>query len=95
MYKGAHFAGGIHGRIPDDDFSQDQYGEEYDDEDYGSEQPGKYYVDDAGLIDGSGTYDDEDISDESGLFRQALIQRYLLQHLLNTFINLKHLEQLH
>lgn len=47
----------------------------YDDEDYGSEQPGKYYVDDGGLIEGSNTYDDEDISDESGLIRQALIQR--------------------
>ena len=46
-----------------------EYGDDYDDEDYGSDQPGRYYVDDGGIIEGSGTYDDEDISDESGLIR--------------------------
>ena len=54
----------------------DEYGD-YDDEDYGSERQGAYYVGDGGLIEGSGTYDDEDISDESGLIRQALIQQQL------------------
>ena len=52
---------------------QYEFGDDYDDEDYGSERPDQYYVDDGGLIEGSATYDDEDISDESGLIRQALI----------------------
>ena len=52
------------------------YGDEYDDEEYGSEEA-KYYYDqqraNAAMIEGSGAsqeYDEEDISDESGMLRQ-------------------------
>ena len=67
---------GARARMADDELFD--YGDDYDEEDYGSQsQQNQYYVDEAGMVDGSGTYDDEDISDESGLIRQALIQRQL------------------
>ena len=64
----------------DDEFLQ--YGDEYDDEDYGSQSQGQgfYYEDpNAGMIDGSGrSYDDEDITDESGkLINKVLAQQQL------------------
>ena len=49
------------------------YGDDYDDEEYGS-QSQQYLYDDAaanaGMIEGSGgSYDEEDMSDESGMLR--------------------------
>ena len=69
---GARGIAGMHRKDMDDDELYD-YGDDYDDE-YGSQSQQQYYMDEAGMIDGSGTYDDEDISDESGLLRQQYIQ---------------------
>ena len=63
-----------------DDFMD--YGDEYDDE-YGSQEQ-KYFYDahgtNAAMIEGSGgseEYDDEDISDESGMLRQQYIAQQM------------------
>jgi hypothetical protein len=58
------------------DYGDDDYGEE----DYGSQSQGQFYYGnnaDAAMIEGSGgseEYDEEDMSDESGMLRQHFIQ---------------------
>jgi|DEB0MinimDraft_12_1074336.scaffolds.fasta_scaffold12450_1 hypothetical protein len=62
------------------------YGDEYDDEEYGS-QEAKYFYEqqraaNAAMIEGSGgsqEYDEEDISDESGLLRQQFMAQQMAQ----------------
>jgi hypothetical protein len=48
------------------------YADEYDDEEYGSQNYDYYNAAaNAGMIEGSGgSYDEEDVSDESGMVRQ-------------------------
>jgi len=59
------------------------YGDDYGEDDYGSQEQRYYYGEhnpNAGMLEGSGgsgEYDDEDLSDESGMLRQQLIAQQL------------------